>query len=225
MKYIMPQANDRAELVEVTEPSYGESISPSTRAETKRQSGTDQGLLDAVDALAALDEVIYSFDVNRAPAISDAEVNDLAAELVAVRKVKDVMEGREAKLKEFAKDTINWRLNIAGNDPETTPGALTSVPNGVKLSKEVSGGKLTVDVNELKKILSDDQFYSVVNIVTTNIQTIVPGGMSRNEEFTKFEINDECLEKQINLGNIGMEDILKATVPNKLRTAMYVRNL
>jgi hypothetical protein len=41
----------------------------------------------------------------------------------------------------------------------------------------------------------------------------------------KYELNEEALEKELKLGNVGMEQIVKSTAPGKMRSAFYVRAL
>jgi len=223
----MPSKKSVAEkpLVEVTEPDYGETDKSSTRAETRRASANGGNVLEAVATLERLNEVLYMNDLAEVKLLNSVQVDNLASELIAVRKAKDIVEGREASLKKYATDVINLKIENDGENPDEFGGYLVSPENGVKLSKEVSAGKLNVDINELKKILDDDQFFSVVNTVTTKITTIVPGGGNKVEESTVYEINEECLEKQLLAGNIGMEQILKASIPGKTRTAFYVRAL
>ena len=95
----------------------------------------------------------------------------------------------------------------------------------VKLSKEVSGGKLNVDIDLLRDSLDEDQFNSVINIVETVKKTQTPDGKVTTVETRVQELNEECLEKELKLGNIGMEQIVKATIPGKVRSAFYVRSL
>ena len=157
--------------------------------------------------------------------ISPAEVDTLATELIAVRNAKDVVEGRESALKAYATEVINMRIATTGKDFATESGYLVSPENGVKLSKEVSGGKLSVDVDLLKDVLEEDQFDSIVNIIETNRTTTYPDGRTVKETSLEYELNEEELEKQLKLGNIGMEQIVKATTPSKVRSAFYVRSL
>ena len=116
-------------------------------------------------------------------------------------------------------------INMQGEDPTATSGYLVSPENGIKLSKEVSGGKLTVDIDLLQKILDDDQFKSVVNVVETITKTQTPDGKVTTVASVVHELNEDALEKQLKLGNIGMEQIVQATTPGKVRSAFYVRSL
>ena len=52
-----------------------------------------------------------------------------------------------------------------------------------------------------------------------------PDGNHTETTDAYFELNEEALEKQLKLGNSGMEQIIKATTPGKTRSAFYVRTL
>ena len=77
----------------------------------------------------------------------------------------------------------------------------------------------------LKDVLDDDQYKSVINIVETNRVTTFPDGKVTTEHTTEYALNEEALEKELKLGNIGMEQVIKATTPGKVRSAFYVRSL
>jgi len=225
--YIMPQKKVLATtpLQEVTEPTYGESSKAQSRADVRRTSANEEGLLIAVDAINGLNELMYSFDAKVAKPLSPVEIDSLAAELVAVRRVKDIVEGREASLKAYATEVINLNIASIGNDPSETSGYLVSPENGIKLSKEVTGGKLNIDIDLLEQVLDTDQFKSVVNIVETQTITTKPDGSKLIEATKAYQLNEECLEKELKIGNIGMEQVVKATMPGKIRSAFYVRSL
>jgi len=225
--YIMPKkkAPVTTDLREVTEPTYGESAKAPTRADIRRQSADENGALVAVEAFTALNELIYSADLSDVHPLNSAEIDMLAAELVAVRTAKDIVEGREAAIKKYATEVIDLKINMQGDDPSATSGYLVSPENGVKLSKEVSGGKLTVDIHLLEKVLDEDQFRSVVNHVIIMKTVNYPNGKTVEETESYFELNEEALEKELKLGNIGMEQVVQATTPGKVRSAFYVRSL
>lgn len=212
-------------LREVTEPTYGESAKVPTRADIRRNSADENGLVVAVEAFGVLNEVMYTSDLSEVRPLASVEIDMLAAELVAVRTAKDIVEGREAAIKKYATEVIDLKINMQGEDPTATSGYLVSPENGIKLSKEVSGGKLTVDIDLLQKILDDDQFKSVVNVVETIIKTQTPDGKVTTVASVVHELNEDALEKQLKLGNIGMEQIVQATTPGKVRSAFYVRSL
>lgn len=225
--YIMPKKKEvtTTNLREVTEPTYGESAKVPTRADIRRNSADENGLVVAVEAFGVLNEVMYTSDLSEVRPLASVEIDMLAAELVAVRTAKDIVEGREAAIKKYATEVIDLKINMQGEDPTATSGYLVSPENGIKLSKEVSGGKLTVDIDLLQKILDDDQFKSVVNVVETITKTQTPDGKVTTVASVVHELNEDALEKQLKLGNIGMEQIVQATTPGKVRSAFYVRSL
>lgn len=226
--YVMPKKKvpTTTPLKEVTEPTFGESPKGTTRAGTRRTSAEDVNLVNVEEAFGTLSEVIGTTNISSPDAgISPAEIDTLATELIAVRSAKDIVEGRESALKAYATEVINMRIATTGKDFAAESGYLVSPENGVKLSKEVSGGKLNVDIDLLKDVLDDDQFLSIVNIVETSRVTTYPDGRTVKESTTEYELNEEELEKQLKLSNIGMEQIVKATTPGKVRSAFYVRSL
>jgi len=220
------KATTTTPLKEVTEPAFGESAPAPTRAGTRKTSAEDVNLVNVEEVFGSLTEVIGTTNISAPDAsITPAEIDMLATELIAVRNAKDVVEGRESALKAYATEVINMRIATTGKDFATESGYLVSPDNGVKLSKEVSGGKLSVDIDLLKEVLDDDQFASIVNIVETNRVTTYPDGRIVKDSTTEYELNEEELEKQLKLGNIGMEQVVKATTPGKVRSAFYVRSL
>ena len=226
--YIMPKAKvpTTTPLKEVTEPTFGESPKAQTRAGVRRNSAEDVNLVNVEETFGVLAEVLGTTNISAPDAsISPVEIDVLAAELIAVRSAKDIVEGRESALKAYATEVINMRIATTGKDFANESGYLVSPENGVKLSKEVSGGKLNVDVDLLKDILDDDQYKSVINVVETNRVTTFPDGKVITEHTTECELNEEALEKELKLGNIGMEQVIKATTPGKVRSAFYVRSL
>ena len=224
MRYIAPKPKEV--LREVTEPTFGEIVKTPSRAEVRRNSAENVNAVDIDGVFTGLFEVLGTTDISDSTRdLKPTEIDVLAAEVLAVRKAKDVVEGRESALKTYATEVINNRIAREGNDPNATSGVLISTEFGVKLSKEVSGGKLNVEVDLLREVLEDDQFYSVVNVVEIVKKTTYPGGKTVHEEETIYELNEDALERQLNLGNIGMEQILSATRPGKSRTAFYVRDI
>jgi hypothetical protein len=225
--YIMPKKKvpTTTPLQEVTEPTFGESAKAPTRADTRRASGTGNNIAEAVETMERLNEVLYMNEIGDVKQLSPVEIDNLATEFIAVRKAKDIVEGREAAIKNYFTEVINLKISIEGEDPTATSGYLVSPENGVKLSKEVSGGKLAVDIDLLQQVLDEDQFKSVVNHVVVMKTISYPGGKSVEETDSYYELNEEALEKELKLGNIGMEQIVKATTPGKVRSAFYVRSL
>lgn len=225
--YIIPQKKlpVTTNLQEVTEPTIGENTKATTRADIRRNSANEAGILEAAETFSLLNDVMYTTEINEVRPLNSIEIDTLASELVTVRKAKDIVEGRESALKAFATEIINLNITMDGESAPFTSGYLVSPENGVKLSKEVSGGKLTVDVDMLENVLGKDQFHSVTNLIH-NYRTITyPDGKTVEETTVTRELNEEALEKQLKLGNIGMEEIIKATTPGKVRSAFYVRSL
>ena len=226
--YIMPKRKTPATtpLQEVTEPTFGETTKAPTRADKRRASEQDVNSADLDTVFGNLFEVIGQTDITEpSPDITPLQIDNMAQELLAVRDAKDVIEGRESALKAYATEVINMQIAQTGQAASETSGYLVSPENGVKLSKEVSGGKLTVDIDMLESVLEEDQFHSVTNLIH-NYRTITyPDGKTVEETTVTRELNEESLEKQLKLGNIGMEQIVKATTPGKVRSAFYVRNL
>ena len=213
-------------LQEVMEPSYGESPKVATRAENRRNSAIDVNLTNIDEVMGSFLEECGNTDINHPTAdISPFQVDTLAAELLAVRNAKDIIEGRESALKAYATEVINMRIAIEGKDYATESGYLVSPENGIKLSKEVSGGKLNIDINLLKEKLDSDQFASITNEIGINKTVKYPDGRSLTTYSLEYEINEEELEKQLKLGNVGMEQIVQSTIPGKIRSAFYVRSL
>lgn len=227
MKPVMPPRKATTpSLREVTEPTFGESTPQVSRAENRRNSAANVLAANIDEVFGELFEVLGDTNIeNPSHDISPFEIDTLASELVAVRNAKDIVDGRESALKAYATEVINQRIQRDGNDPSETSGYLVSPENGVKLSKEVSGGKLNVDIDLLEKNLDEDQFRSVINHVVIMKTTNYPNGKSVEETEAYYELNEEALEKELKLGNIGMEQIVQSTVPGKTRSAFYVRKL
>jgi len=225
--YIMPQRKVPAtsKLKEVTEPTFGEDTKAPTRADTRRAAAVGSNVDEALEVFAQLNEVLYMNEISEIQPLSPAQIDNLATELVAVRKAKDIVEGRESAIKAYATEVINLKIEMNGEDPTATSGYMVSPENGIKLSKEVTGGKLNIDVDLLEQVLESEQFHSVVNFVETQITTTRPDGSKSVEVNKVYELNEEALEKELKLGNIGMEQVVKATTPGKVRSAFYVRTL
>jgi hypothetical protein len=213
-------------LQEVAEPLYGESPKGVTRAETRRNSAIDVNLTNVDEVMGSMLEELGNTDISQPSVdISPFHIDTLATELVAVRNAKDIIEGRESALKAYATEVINLRIASTGKDFATESGYLIASETGVKLSKEVSGGKLNVDIDLLKKNLDSDQFASVINEIGINKTIKYPNGNTETTYSLEYELNEEALEKELKLGNIGMEQIVQSTMPGKVRSAFYVRNL
>lgn len=223
MRYIMPQKKEQ-QLKTVDDPAVTEATLPS-RVQNKKLSETDVNAADVDGVLTHVYEIIGFTDTTIVDAATPAHIDILATELLAVRDAKDLIEGRESALKQYATEIINYRIASSGDDPTEKSGFLVSPENGIKLSKEVSGGKLSVDIDMLAKVLDEQQFKSVVNHVHTETVTTYPDGTVNRESTTTLQLNEEALEKQVAAGAIGMEQVVKAAIPGKTRTALYVRKL
>ena len=223
MEKSLAERLNKKNLVEVTEPQFTDEVAkPKSRAEVQRENAFSVSS-ESLESFNRCLDVLGSTDLSEVHDLSVEEINSLTNELLAVRAVKDITEGRETAIKNYVTSTINFKLEYEGKDATTESGYLISPEFNVKLSKEVSSGKLNIDIDLLEKILEEDQFYSIINIVETKITTTRPDG-SKSVEATKvYELNEEALEKELKVGNIGMEQIVQATVPGKSRTALYVR--
>jgi hypothetical protein len=223
MRYIMPPAKEQ-KLKAVTELQKEESKAAS-RAENRRLSATDINVADVEGVINTMYEVIGSTDITNVAGATPAQIDVMAKELLAVRDAKDLIEGRESALKQYATEVINYRISASGENPAETSGFLVSPENGIKLSKEVSGGKLNVDVALLKEVLDADQFKSVTNKVTVYKTIEYPDGTQSIVNEISYELNEEALESELSAGTIGMEQIYKSAAPGKTRTSLYVRKL
>jgi len=204
----------------VTEAEFGTPSTP-TRSEIRRKSATDLSGLDEV--FGNLFESMGITDISTIRPLDANEIDVLATELLAVRAAQDVITGRADALKKYATDVINLNIDREGEDSSSTSGYLYSTEHKVKLSKEVTGGKLNVDIDLLEKVLEPDQFHMITNRVVIEKTVSYPDGKTVTEVEDYRELNEDALERQLKLGNVGMEQIVKATLPSKTRTAFYVR--
>jgi len=212
-------------LREVTEPpAFGESARSRSRAEVRRESAQDVIAAGADETFGALFEVLGMTDISNPHRLDNDEIDVLATELLTVRAAQDIITGRADALKGYATEVINLAIEYDGRDSLTESGSLYSVENKVKLSKEVSGGKLNLDIDLLKTVLESDQFASITNEIGTNRTIKYPGGKTETTYTLEYELNEKELERQLKVGNIGMEQIIKAAIPGKNRTAFYVRS-
>ena len=223
MRYIMPPSKEE-KLKAVTELKT-EEVKISNRSANRKLSATDVNLADIDGVMQKAYEMIGATMTVNTVNVSPAEIDLLAEELLAVRDAKDLIEGRESALKEYATEIINKRISMDGDDPSQKSGFLVSPENGIKISKEVTGGKLNIDMDILKDALDESQFKSVTNKITTYKTVEYPDDTVEIDTSTIYEMNEDALQIQLSKGNIGMEQIIKATVPGKTRTGVYVRKL
>lgn len=194
-----------------------------TRASVKRQFiNLDPSTMSEVkDALETLDEQLGNTDTNTVMILSQDKIDSLVEELLAVRKVNDILSSREDTLKGFAKDIIS----LGQMEPDKTSGELVSNKHKLKISKEIRGGKLSIDIDLLKKRLTGEQFSSVTNVITTTVETTTPDGKMDEVITTTYAVNDKFLEAEMVKGNILSEDVFLSSVESKRVTAMYIREL
>lgn len=193
-----------------------------SRASIKRQfvQLDESTMAEFQDALESLNEQ-FGLTSTRIRHLSQNEVDSLIEELLAVRKLNDILSSREDVLKKFSKDIIS----LDQIEPDRTAGSLVSTKNNLRISKEIRGGKLSVDVNLLKKRLTNEQFNSVTNSITTTVVTVAPDGKITQETTTNHEVNEKFLEAEMVKGNILSEDVFLSSVESKRTIAVALRGL
>ena len=223
MEKSLAERLSKKNLVEVTETQFtDEVVKTKSRAEVQRENAFSVSS-ESLESFNRCLDVLGTTDLSEVRELSVEEINSVTNELLAVRAVKDITEGRESAIKNYITNTINFRLENEGKDATAESGYLISTEFNVKLSKEITGGKLNIDMDLLENILDEDQFQSITNLIH-NYRTITyPDGKTVEETTVTRELNEEALEKQLKIGNIGMEQIVQATIPGKSRTAFYVR--
>ena len=193
-----------------------------TRASVKRQF-TDldsENLLEIAKTMEQLDEKLGSTSTI-IRSLSQEGIDNLVEELLVVRKFNDILSSREETLKTFAKKIIG--LNQL--EPDITNGELVSPKNKVKISKEIRGGKLEIDIDLLKNTLEPQQFDSVTDEVVTTVVRYTPDGKSTKGITTTREVNEKCLEQEMVKGNILSEDVFLSSKESKRTSAIYIREL
>lgn len=193
-----------------------------TRASVKRRfSDLDQDAF--VEIQESIEKLSDEFGVTdtRIRHLSQNEIDNLVEELIIVRKVNDILSSREDTLKSFAKNIIS----IDQIEPDTTSGSLVSPKHKLRISKEIRGGTLKVDVNLLRKRLTEEQFKAVTNMVVTTISKTFPDGKVTQETTTTYEVNEKFLEAEMVKGLINSEDVYLSSIPSKRTVAVYIRDL
>jgi len=193
-----------------------------SRASIKRQFAhfDKDSAMQAQAALEKLDEQLGNTDTTNL-SLTYPEVDSFVEELLAVRRANDILSAREQTLKTYANNVIsNTQL-----EPDKTPGELISPKHKVKITKEIRGGKLSIDIDLLKKRLTGEQFDSVTNKVVTIVETTTPDGKMDEVITTSYTVNEKCLEAELLKGNILSEDIFLSSVESKRTTAIYVRDI
>lgn len=193
------------------------------RSEIQKKAAEDIIGSGADEVFGGLFQVLGTTPIDHPHFLLPKEVNRLAAELILVRTAQDLLNGRAEALKKYATDVINLELEQQGKDFQNESGYLLSTEYNVRLSKEVTGNKLTLDVELLAKVLDPDQFNAIINVVETVTTTTYPDGRVTTNVSIVKQVNEEELERNLKQGNIGMEQLVQAAVPGKSRTAFYVR--
>jgi len=208
--------------IEVTEPELsGQSqLAEVSRTKLRQKFAQMKDLSqEDLDTFNHLFEVFGTTSTENIFPLSDEEIDALADEVVSIRSVQDMLGGRESALRSYVFDVVNLNLS----DPETESGYLVSPEMGVKLSKEVSGGKPSLDVEKLKEVLSPEEFKSITNKITIMQTVEYAGGGTGMKTTIEYEVNEDALQDELVKGNIGVEQLLKATKTSPRKTAFYVR--
>jgi len=158
--------------------------------------------------------------------LSQSEVDDIAYELTSVNKTKDMLEGRVAKIRSTVFEAFNFMSEQDGlADAEYIPNVFVSEKYGVKLCREISGGKPFVDMDLAREVLGD-RFDKVVNRLESVKIVYGPDGAVVSEETNiDYEINEKALETQVALGNIALEELAKATSITKKIAKFITRKI
>jgi hypothetical protein len=217
--------------LEVTEPVYqgipdiaGRDLPVPSRTDIRKASAVNVMAAGADEVFGGLFETLGMTSIEQVHLLVPSEINQLTREILAIRAAQDILTGRGDALKKYATDVINLQIECDGKDPSTEGGVLEPTEFRVRLSKEVSGNKLTLDTELLKNILDSEQYNSIINIVETVVTTTYPDGRVTTQVNIVHEVNEDCLEREVKKGNIGMEQLVQAAVTGKSRTAFYVRN-
>ena len=208
--------------IEVTEPELsGQSqLAEVSRTKLRQKFAQMKDLSqEDLDTFNHLFEVFGITSTENVFPLNEEEIDSLADEVVSIRSVQDMLSGRESALRSYIFDVVNLNLS----DPETQSGYLVSPEMGVKLSKEVSGGKPSLDVEKLKEILSPEEFRSITNEIGINKVINYPNGKSETSYSVEYEVNEDALQDELVKGNIGVEQLFKATKTSPRKTAFYVR--
>ncbi len=158
--------------------------------------------------------------------LTQVEVDEIAYELVSVNKTKDILEGRVAKIRNTVFEAISFDAKMNNFvDINNQPGALVSEKYGVKLCREITGGKPYVDMDLAREIFGNI-FDKIVNRSETIKIIYGPDGSVISEETNvEYEINEKALETQVALGNITLENLGKATLTTKKIAKFITRKI
>ena len=210
---------------------YG--MSPQTnkasRVETKRGWMVDgrEATDEEIDLFQEMPFILGSSVVLVEPReLTQSEIDGIAYELTSVNKTKDMLEGRVAKIRQTVFDTFNFSAEQDGSaDAANTPGTFISEKYGVKLCREITGGKPFVDMDLAREVLGDC-FDKIVNRSETIKVVYGPDGQAISEETNvEYEINEKALETQVALGNITLDDLAKVTLTTKKVAKFITRKI
>ena len=176
-----------------------------------------------LETLSTLLQVLQTTPIVEPALVTEELVDQLTHELLIIRSVQDMLGGRESALRNFVFNTVDFQLEMKGLDPQVDSGSLTSLEHDVRLSKEVSGGKPSLDVDKLKEVLESDQFTTVTNKLETLTKIVYPDGTFTETYNVIYEVNEDALQKELVKGNIGIEQLQEATKLSPRKTAFYVR--
>jgi hypothetical protein len=193
-----------------------------TRASMRRrfEDLNEETFLEMQEVYEQLDD-LFGATNTKIRHLSQDDIDNMVEELLTVRKFSDILSSREDTLKKFAKDIIS----LDQIEPDITSGSLVSSKHQLRVSKEIRGGKLQIDVNLLKKRLTEEQFNSVTDKIMTIVTRTSPDGKITSFTDITYEVNDKFLEAEMVKGNILTEDVYLSSVASKRTTAIYIREL
>jgi hypothetical protein len=197
----------------------------STRVETRKSWEVEgrEATDEEIDLFQEIPFILGSSVTPTSPReISQTEIDEIAYELTSVNKTKDILEGRVAKIRQTVFDSFTFLAEQDGIvDAEYVPNVFMSDKYGVKLCREVTGGKPFIDMDLAREVLGD-RFDKVINRIESVKVVYGPDGASVLEETTvEYEINEKALETQVSLGNITLDELGKATATTK-RVAKFI---
>lgn len=158
--------------------------------------------------------------------LTQDEIDGVAYELTSVNKTKDILEGRVAKIRQTVFDAFTFAAEQDGlEDPQYISNNFVSEKYGVKLCREISGGKPFVDMDLAREVLGD-RFDKIVNRIETIKVTTGPNGETVSEEANvEMEINEKALETQVALGNITIDELAQMTSTTKKIAKFITRKI
>lgn len=199
------------------------------RTETKRQWMVEnrEATDEEIDLFVEMPFILGSSITPVEPReLTQNEIDDVVNEITSINKSKDIIEGRVARIRQTVFDSLTFMAaNDNLDDPEFQPGALISEKHGIKLSREISGGKAFVDMDLAREVFGD-RFDRIVNrIETVKVVTGPDGNPISEETNVEFEINETALETQVTLGNISLDELQKVTKIGKRTPRFTTRKI